>query len=188
MVADTVAPLPMVSRHTRLRPPTPPFLDELYELAATDQIPWIWNTPGETLEAFRQSLWQGVIVQHAIEDLRSGRSVGLLIAYNANIMHRYSYFSIVLLPEYRLRVWPLEGALLFVNYVFRRFNLRNLYAETIGPHFSQFKSGVGKFFEVEGQYRDRVVINGATHDLYVLTITRDRWLHECIPLLEHCTP
>jgi RimJ/RimL family protein N-acetyltransferase len=186
MTETAAASLPMTSRRTRLRPPAPQFIEELFELAATNQIPWSWQGP-ETPDGFRESFWAGVAVQFAIEDVRNGRSVGLLVAYNMNPFHQFCYISMFLHPDYRLRVWPLEGALLFANYLFTKFNMRNLYAETADPYFDQFRSGIGTFFEVEGRLRDRVVVNGETRDLYILTFKRDRWLEDGVPLLERCT-
>jgi hypothetical protein len=142
----------------------------------------------ETPETFRQSLWNGVLTQFAIEDRRSGSNVGLVTAYGANLAHGYAYTSLILYPEYRLRVWPLEGAILFGNYLFSRFNLRNLYAETPAPYLEQFKSGIGRLFEIEAQFKDRLVINGEEQDLYILTFTRERWLRDGAEALERCVP
>jgi RimJ/RimL family protein N-acetyltransferase len=183
--AAAPAPLPLTSRRTRLRPLGPQFLDELYERAVTGDIPWQW--PGaETPEAFRESLWSGVLTQFAIEDRRSGRSVGLISASRANFHHGYCYLSLMLFPEFRMRMWPLEGAWLFGNYLFTRFNLRHIYAETPGPYFAQFRSGEGTLFDVEARFRDRVILNGEPHDLYVLAISRDRWLKRGVALLDRC--
>jgi RimJ/RimL family protein N-acetyltransferase len=161
-------------------------MHELYELAATNQIPWSWGSPAETPDTFRQSFWSGVLAQFEIDDVRDGRSIGLLTGYGANLPHGYCYVSMVLHPDYRLRAWPLEGALLFANYLFVRFNLRHLYAETAATHLEQFRSGIGRFYEVEGRFRNRLVMNGEPEDLYILTVSRDRWLQKGVPLLERC--
>lgn len=180
--------LPLRSRYTRLRPPNSTFIDHLYEMAATDQIPWPWPVVSETPTSFRESLWSDVLTQFAIEDARNGRGVGLISAYKANPIHRYAYVSLILHPAYHLRVWPLEAVLLFANYLFVKFNMRKLYAESAEPYFAQFRSGAGSMFEVEGHFRDRVIVNGAPQDLYVLTFSRERWFEHGLPLLERCMP
>lgn len=177
----------MTSRRTRLRPPSPPFLDELYELATTNQIPWQWHSAAETPESFQQSLHENVLVNFAIEDIRNGRGVGLLSAYGANLHHGFCYISMMLHPEFQLRAWPLESAVLFANYLFVKFNLQNLYAETAGPYLEQFKSGIGSTFEVEGRFRNRLLINGERHDMYVLTITRDNFMTNAKEGIERLT-
>src|SRR5262245_35665894 len=174
---STAEDLPLRGRYTQLVPPPPQFLDELYEMAATNQIPWQWGGP-ETPDAFRESLWRGVLVMYAIQELRTGRCVGLLKAENANLYHGYAYMTMMIHPAYRMRVWPLEATILFGNYLFRKFNLHNLYAETASSYFAQFESGRGTAFEVEGCLRDRVLVNGHREDLYILTFKRERALTE----------
>lgn len=166
----------MQGRYTRLSPVTPRFTEELYELAATNEIPWQWRHNPETPDGFRESLWRGVLVQFAVRELRSGRDVALVRADNANLFFGHAYITMMMNPAFKMRAWPLEGALLFGDYLFTKFDLLQLYAETPASHFEQFKSGAGKFFDVEAQFRDRVLVNGRREDLYVLTFTRESWL------------
>ncbi len=179
--------LPFESRHTALRPPSNELLGEIYRLAVTAQIPWHWNGAAETPDAFSASLRDGVLVVYAIEARETGRQIGLLTASHANIFHGFAYTSMYLLPEFQMKAWPNEAALLFANYLFTRFNLRNLYAESATPSFDQFKSGAGHFFDVEGHFQERVLMNGTPQDLYVLRLSRAKWDEVGVPLLLHCT-
>jgi hypothetical protein len=128
---------------------------------------------------FEESLWRGVLVQYAIESTRTGEQVGLLRADQANLFSKYVYISMFLLPEFKMRGWPLESLLFFANFLFKRFDLAHLYAETAEVHLEQYRSGSGKFFEVEACFKNRVVINGVRQNLYVLTIERERALQLC---------
>jgi hypothetical protein len=166
----------MQGRFTRLGPVTPRFTEELFELAATNQIPWQWRHNPETPDGFRESLWRGVLVQYAVQELRTGRDVALVRADNANLFHGHAYLTMMLHPAFRMRGWPMEGAGLFGDYLFTKFNLLQLYAETPASVFAQFRSGAGRAFEIEARFRDRVLVNGRREDLYVLTFARDRWL------------
>jgi hypothetical protein len=186
MTATRIEAIPLTGRRTRLVPPSRRFVDTLYELAASNQIPWGWGGP-ETPRRFEESLWDGVLVQFAVEDLASGESLGLLRADGANVFHKYAYLSMILLPEYRLRVWPLEAAVLFANYLFRKYDIEHLYAESSEANFDQFRSGAGRMFEIEGRLRERVVVNGERQDLYILTISRDWALTEGTVLLQRLT-
>lgn len=178
---------PMEARYTRLRPPSSEFTAELYRLASLGRIPWDWHSGLETPRAFSQSLWNGVLCQFAIEERRRRRQVGLLRAYGGNAVHGFAYVSFMLLPKYRLKGWPLEGALLFGNYLFTRFNLLNIYAETAASYFEKFRSGTDLLFEVEGRLRDRLYVNGAREDLLILRFSRQRWLDEGAELLRRTT-
>ena len=73
--------------------------------------------------------------------------------------------------------WPwhvaAETPAAFPNHLFVKFNMRLIYIETAAPYYAQFRSGAGRFFEVEGHFRNRVIINGRPEDLYVLTFSRE---------------
>lgn len=180
-----MTPTPFESRHTALHPPSAPIIDHLYHLASTREIPWEWGGPAETPDAFHRSLAEQVLVQHAIVEKRQGLEIGLVTAYDANLFHGFAYVSLVLLPEYRRKVWPLEGALLFANYLFVRYNLRNLYASSSSANFLQFQSGDGSFYEIEGRLKGRLLVDGEPQDLFLLTVSRELWLEKGLPLLRH---
>jgi hypothetical protein len=59
--------LPLRGRRVELVPPTRAFVEELFSLAARQEIPWQWRGP-ETPKSFDESLWEGVLVQYAIRD------------------------------------------------------------------------------------------------------------------------
>jgi hypothetical protein len=183
MRTAAVDELPIQSRNTRLVPPKRELVDELYRLAATSQIPWPWSGPVSPA-AFEDSLWRNVLVQFGIEDVRNGRPVGYLRADNASLFHGYAFLSMVILPDYRMRGWPLEGVFLFVNYLFRAYNLHRLYAEVTEARLSQYRSGLGHYFEIEACFRDRLTINGTRQNQYVLTCTRDLALTECAAMMD----
>jgi hypothetical protein len=178
--------IPMQGRYTRLVPLSREFTEELFQLAAANRIPWQWHAP-ETPEAFQESLWRGVLVQYAVQDVRTGRSVAFVRADSANLFFGFAYITMMIHPDCRMKAWPLEGALLFGNYLFTKFNLEHLYAETTESYLQQFASGIGTQFEVEGRLRNRVVVNGRRKDLYILTFTRERWLAEGVPAVERAT-
>jgi RimJ/RimL family protein N-acetyltransferase len=178
--------IPLETRRVRLLPPNGPFIDKLYLMAATNQIPWQWSG-AESPESFRRSLWDNVLAQFAVIDAKTRAEVGIVRADNANLHHGFSHISMMLFPKYRLRAWPLEAALLFGNYLFQKFSLQNLYAETPASIFSQFRSGMGRHFEVEACFKNRLLTNGEREDLYVLTFTRDRWAEQGLPALERLT-
>jgi RimJ/RimL family protein N-acetyltransferase len=175
--------LPLTSRHVRLRPPSLPFIDKLFELAVLDEIPWVWRGRRDTAEGFRDSVYADVLAQFAIEDRRTGEPVGLISAYDANPHHGFAYVTLVLLPGHRFRVWPLEATILFSNYLFVKYSLRNLYGRSLEEHFAQFRSGAGRFFEIEGRLKGHAIVNGEPQDVYLLTVSRERWRKEGLPLL-----
>jgi RimJ/RimL family protein N-acetyltransferase len=165
--------LPLQGRKVRLVPLRPDFVEQLYVAAATNAIPWQWHGP-ETPHHFQESLWANVLVQFAVEEVSTGRPVGFVRADHANLFHGFAYFTLMIFPEYRMRGWTFEAPILFANYVFRKFNLQNLYAEMPSGLLGQVQSGIGTAFELEGRMRNRVVVNGERQDLCILTLSRER--------------
>lgn len=178
---------PLESRHVVLRPPTRMFVEQLYEMATLGEVPWIWSGGNGTPDQFFHAFYDGVAAQFAILDRRNGEPIGLLSATEANPIHGIAYFSILLLPTRQRQVWPLEALVLFTNYMFITHNLRRLYSRTAEDHFGQFKSGSGRYFEVEGHLKGQLILFGEEKDMYLLTITRDRWSEVFLPLLERIT-
>jgi hypothetical protein len=174
------------TRRTRLRPLRPEFVDHLFDLASTQAIDWPWHTGAETPESFSAGLWRDVLMQSAIEDVRSGQQVGLLTAFRANLFHGYAYMSAIVLPGFRLRMWPLEAGLIFVHNLFVKFNLRHVYAEVPEAGFRTIQSGAGSLFEVEGRLRGRLVVDSTIQDQFIISISRDRWLERWLPLVARC--
>jgi RimJ/RimL family protein N-acetyltransferase len=178
---------PLTSRYVLLRPPPPPFINHMYELAVIGDIPWIWTGGQETPESFQRSFYHDVVAQFAIFDRRTGEAAGLISATDGNPIHGFAFMNLLLLPTHQKRVWPLEAAVLFTNYLFVKHNLRRLYGRSTGENFEQFSSGVDRYFEIEGCLKGHLILNGEEQDVYLLTLTRDRWKEVGIPLLERVT-
>lgn len=122
--------LPIRSRRARLEPVNTKTTELLYQASIHEEIPWQWRGRVESPEGFRESLWAGVLCQSVIVSSTSDEIGGLVQAYAANLSHGYCYIQLLLLPHARLKVWPLEGALLFVNRIFEKYGFRKLYIET----------------------------------------------------------
>lgn len=168
---------PMLSRHTRLRPLTPPDYDELYVLASSGEIPWQWHGLPASPENFRETLWSRTLVQFAISS-RNGSDdfAGLVTAYGANLAFGTCYMQMLLSPGFRSLAWPIEGAVLFLNYLFQKYPLRKVYAEATTDTMPFFQSGEGSLgYTIEGHLRDHLFVNGRYVDLFILSISRDAW-------------
>jgi hypothetical protein len=67
------------------------------------------------------------------------------------------------------------GLALFVQYVFKCFDLRKLYMEVTEFNYSQFASGQGRLFDIEGRLRNHVFFAGRHWDQLILAIDREMW-------------
>ncbi len=182
MIRDSA--LPLESRHARLRPPTVGFLNEVFDLASVGDLPWLWRSERHQAEGFTRSLHMTNDVQFMITNRRSDEPAGLISAYELDQFHGLAHVTVALLPGSRLRVWPLEGVLLFANYLFTKFNLRKLCGRSTEQNFAQLRSGADHFFEVEGCLRNHLILNGRYQDLYLAAVSEERWREVGVPLLE----
>lgn len=177
-------PIPMRSRSVQLRPPTDRHLDRIYHLACQSDIAWDWRGRRESPTGFRESLLADLLAMFAIVDRRTEHEVGLVRALEFHPLHRYVYMSTALLPAYQGRVWPLEGALLFANYLFVKYDLRHIYGRATEGEWTRFRSGDGRYFELEAQLKAHLIINSEPQDHFILTLSKEMWMSRGLGLLE----
>lgn len=166
----------MAGRWARLRHLRPVDVQALYEIANDPAIAFRWRYRGHTpsFEEFSQSMKQGVLAHFVVESV-DGEFAGYVVAYNADHRHGIVYLAVMMRPDLRGVAWPVEGAILFIDYIFTVWNLRKVYAETLSFNFAQFSSWSGRAFDVQGVLTDHEYYDGSYWDLYVLATTRDQW-------------
>jgi RimJ/RimL family protein N-acetyltransferase len=172
---DPVHNAPLVGRHVRLRPILPSDYEYLYELETNEQITWRWRFRGTTPspEQFAQMLWEGVLVQFIVEHRETRQRIGRVLAYEANDRHGWCHFAIVMDPSLNRMGWTLEALALFLNYLFKTWNFRKLYAETPEYVYDDFASGAGSSFHVEGRLGRHEWFQGRYWDLLLLAMYRE---------------
>jgi RimJ/RimL family protein N-acetyltransferase len=177
-----------VGRRTRLRPVTGQDLPFLYTLETHGDILPRWRFAGSPIpppEVFAAKLWEGVLAQFVIERLSPGNPIGHVCAYNPRLIHGTAHLAVVITPELQGRGWALEGAGLFVDFLFRNFPLRKLYAETVEYNYgASFSRGLGRFFSEEGRLREHSYYDGRYWDTLILTIDRDTWISTARPFFD----
>jgi hypothetical protein len=66
--------------------------------------------------------------------------------------HRHAHVAMVVRPDRAGRSWALEGAALFIDYLFANWDFRKLYAEVVDFNLTQFASITDlPAFAVEGR-------------------------------------
>jgi acyl carrier protein len=173
------------SRRTRQRPVEPGDYAYLGELACRDggDVLRTKRALAVSPEHFAAVLWEGVLAQHVIRDAVTNAPVGLVRAYDADPSDGFAHVGLVLDRRVRLRGWPLEAAAQFVNYLFRNWPLRKLYARVRAPSMAALASGLGRIFVEEGRLTAHEYVDGAWVDVHILALSRDRWLAESMLLL-----
>ena len=177
--ADPAPVTPGASRLIRLRSLRQDDVPALYQGLMEPDRAFRWRYRGAMpgLQQFGQDLLDGsTFVQMVIEVSGSPRPVGLVQAYQANLQSGTCYFAFARADGQRDGLGEMTiGLYGFLDYLFRAFPFRKLYAEVPGFNWPQFCSGERSLFEVEGILRDHDYWNERHWDLRMITIARERW-------------
>ena len=161
-------------RHTRVRPVAPEDYEWIFKVALHTPAGSRWRLHGEipTFDQFIGTMLQGAKCTCVIEDA-SGQLLGMVQLWHHDALSRHGQLTAFLSPDAEGRGWPLEGVLLFIDYVFRAFDLRKLYVEALEPELNSYRSLVGPLLREEGRLREHQYLFGRYVDGYLLAIYRD---------------
>ena len=169
----------LVGPRARLVPLMPEHYRDLYDVALEPEVARRWepSSYGGSFEGWMHRLTDGVLCQYGVKLRRSNRQVdGLVRCYGANFRHGTAQVSVFMSTRTHTTGVGLEALALLIDFIFERYPLRKLYAETIEYNFAQFAGGVGKYFEIEGHMKGHEIHDGVPWDNYLLAITRELWM------------
>jgi len=160
-----------------LRPVGPSDYERLRVLELAPQLLWRWRHTGATPapEQWLNSLWNGVTAQYLVIDHRTREWIGITSAYNADMRNGHAAIAAAKFNQDDHGRRMLEGAIVFIDYVFATWPFRKLYMEVPGYNIAQLRSGIGRLLAEEGRLVRHVWLNGRHWDLHVLALHRDAW-------------
>lgn len=123
----------------------------------------------------QQHFWDDVMAHWIVRGARGGRECGLVTLGSADLTNGYAYLSAVATRVARGRGLLMEGIGLAVDYAFRTWPLRKLYAEVCEPSSRQFRHALNRFCVEEGRFRQHEYRDGAFHDMVTLAVYRTHW-------------
>lgn len=159
-------------RHVGIRPVRPEDYATLYEIALFTDAGGRWRLHGETptMDQFLQILFREARATFVIESVHDSTTLGMVQLWAHDPMNRNGHITAFLHPSARGRGWPLEGLILFADYVFSAFALHKLYFETLATELAQFRSLIGTAVREEGHLRDHRWAFGRLVDCHVLAL------------------
>lgn len=162
-------------RHVTLRPVHPDDYGPLYETALFTDAGSLWRLHGDvpTQERFLQVLLNDARATFAIEANADRRLLGMVQLWMYDATSRNGHITAFLHPAARGRGWPLEGMILFVEYVFAAFDLHKLYFESLDEQYDQYRSLVGPILRHEGLLREHKRLFGRWADFHMLALFAD---------------
>jgi RimJ/RimL family protein N-acetyltransferase len=180
------ATITLEGTYARLRPVGQQDYAYLYDLSLAEENTTRWRYRGVTPspEGFVVDLWNGVLAQFVMESAVTRERIGLVVAYNADPANGHVFLGVLLDATHRRKVWPLEGVLLFVDYLFQNWAFRKIYAECPEFNAEQFGSGASWLFQEEGRLRSHHYLQGRHWDYIYYALYRDCWEARGAELLE----
>lgn len=167
----------LVGRSVALRPIGPGDYEFLRNAEVSEALGPRWRFRGATPapEMYPQALWQGVTAQFAVTERSSPKPIGLVALYNVEAAHGTGYVAVADLRTGGGPTRVVQGAVLFLAYVFQTWNLRKLYVESYEFNVAQFQSLCGRLLHEEGRLRDHLYLGGQHWDLVTFALYRDDW-------------
>jgi RimJ/RimL family protein N-acetyltransferase len=167
----------LTGRRVHLRPIVEADYGFLFALETDEEMGYRWRHRGETPspEVFVRDLWMNALVQFVVCGNHDDEPIGHVFAYNANLRNGTAFCAMALAPGIKRKGWALEAGALFIDYVFKLWDLRKLYGETLSFNYEQFAGGAGRVFKEEGRLGDHEYFDGQYWDLIMLALYRDEW-------------
>lgn len=155
----------------------PPDLELLFELFANPETGPSFRFGGRVPnpQYLHEHLWDGVLAQWMVTGVRDGRRKGLVVIGSPDFQNGFAYTSALATQEARHTGLVLEGLGLAIDYAFRTWPFRKLYAEVSDCNLPQFAGSVGRFCVEEGRLRRHQFRDGEFRDLVVLALYREHW-------------
>lgn len=174
---DSTMGAPLSGRRVALERLRRQHLPVLYEIATSDGLGGGWPLRGRTIDpaAFETYLWQQSSVQFAIVRRDSGAPIGLVQGVSEDLRSGTVDIAVVVAPRLWRAGWPLEGVVLFADYLFSGLGYRKLYFSMPASVRRRVGRAADALLTLECTLSRHVLVDGDYQDLSVFSLHRDRW-------------
>lgn len=163
-----------------LRPIEDSDLRSIYQSSLDPNTTHRWRFRGRTPspEEFRRSLFSGdLLCQYVVAPREKVDSlVGVVTAYNPDLVAAHCFIAFLRTDPGRQFEAGLmiEGATIFLQYLFDHFPLRKIYAE-VPEYNTELLANSSDLFVEEGLLKDHYLYDGRMWDQHILALYRTRW-------------
>lgn len=140
----------------------------------------LWSSPRRvpTWEEFRAEMEQ--ITRQSVTFLvvikGTDEPIGFVQAYNLNLAEGWCFTSEYIVPRYRRGAQAGEAYIALLEYLFRSFPLRKVYADVYEFNIEPLRPLMAGGFVEEGRFRQHTWYNDRYWDVIRLAMYRERWL------------
>jgi RimJ/RimL family protein N-acetyltransferase len=166
-----------------LRPITANDLAFLHQIATSPKNAFRWRFRGQlpSIEEFAAQIGHAVLAQFLVLDSQSRRSVGHVVAYNADVRSRHCYIGVLMSESDTGTHTGREALGLFIEYLFGTFPFIKLYAEVPEFTVTGVKDGVApsaeihSLFKREGELPDHIYADGRHWPMQIWALYLEDW-------------
>jgi RimJ/RimL family protein N-acetyltransferase len=177
-VTDRLAGVSLSGRRIRLERLAARHLAALHGIAASPPVAPAWPLEGARvgLQEFGDYLWRRGSLHFAMARRDTGEAVGLVQGVDEDLRSGTIGLGLMVDPTLWQAGWPLEGVVLFLEYLFSGLGYRKVYCHM--PASTVEKVGDGAldvFLTREATYTRHLKTDGGYEDLHILSLHRDDW-------------
>lgn len=172
-----VAGVGLRGRRVELARVAPSHYAALHGIATAESSAHLWPLLGRPvpLDEFGSYLAQLAPVQFTMLRRDNGEPVGLVQGIDEDLRSRRIGLGLVVEPALWSSGWPLEGVVLFLEYLFSGLGFRKVYCHMPTSVLERTGGGMDLYLTEEGLHRQHARVGDAYEDVHVLSIHRDRW-------------
>jgi RimJ/RimL family protein N-acetyltransferase len=137
-------------------------------------------------EALLERLKDSVHVFLIIADHRN-QPVGFTYSYDVSLLDGFAFIASFISLASRNRGLGAIGGILFIDYLFKYFDLGKIYCDAYSYNTSSLDLLGASGFEVEGEFREHRFFDGMRHTLFRYALYRKSFYQRFSRLLEQIT-
>jgi len=141
---------------------------EMHLWASSKRVPTFEEFATELDQMLRQT------ITFLTVNKQTGQPIGFVQAYNLNLNEGWCYALVYTAPRYR-RGHGVEAYVGLLDYLFRSFNLRKIYADVFEFNADSMSPLMSAGFVEEGRFRQHVWFEKQYWDVIRFAIYRDDW-------------
>jgi RimJ/RimL family protein N-acetyltransferase/acyl carrier protein len=173
-----LAGVPMSGDRVQLERLAPHHLATLHRISISPEVSPHWPLLGDAVaeEQLWDHLWGQSSLQFAIVRTDTAESVGLVQGVEEDMRSRTIGLGLVVDPALWRAGWPLEGVVLFLDYLFTGLGYRKVYANLPASVLDRVGDGaLGVYLTHEATFNQHLKVGDGYEDVCVLSLCRDDW-------------
>lgn len=114
-----------------------------------------------------------IFMVDVIESDEKAKTVGMVYNYQTNMVDKFTYLCVYLIPEYTAQGIGTKAGYLFTDYLFSNFGFRKIYSEIFDFNQPSLKASTRNNFKEEGCLKNHRWFGDRYWDLHLLALTAD---------------